>query len=151
MQIIASAATDQRPAPYLPHPPLIPMKRLLKSSLRTLGYDLVPHTPPGHIDFSTVPDLTDEQRAIITKVRPFTMTSLARMASLINAVDYVAKNRIPGDIAECGVWRGGSMMVIALTLLAHGDRSRSLYLYDTYEGMSEPTSRRQKPRWRLRR
>ena len=116
------------------------MKRFLKSTLRTLGYDLVRHTPPGQIDFSSVPDLTDEQRALITKVRPFTMTSIARMASLINAVDYVTKNRIPGDIAECGVWRGGSMMIIALTLLAHGDRSRSLYLYDTYEGMSEPTS-----------
>ena len=31
------------------------------------------------------------------------------------------------------------MMVIARTLLAHGDRSRNLYLYDTYEGMSAPT------------
>ena len=32
------------------------------------------------------------------------------------------------------------MMTIALTLLAQGDRSRSLYLYDTFEGMSAPTA-----------
>ncbi|MGH7940771.1 MAG: TylF/MycF/NovP-related O-methyltransferase [Limisphaerales bacterium] len=67
------------------------------------------------------------------------MTSLECMAALINAVTYVTQNRIPGDIAECGVWRGGSMMVVALTLLAHGDQSRDLYLYDTFEGMSPPT------------
>ncbi len=33
------------------------------------------------------------------------------------------------------------MMLAALTLLARGDRSRSLYLYDTYEGISTPTNR----------
>ena len=68
------------------------------------------------------------------------MTSVERMTALINAVTYVVENDIPGDITECGVWRGGSMMTIALTLLAHGDRSRALYLYDTFEGMSAPTA-----------
>ncbi len=67
------------------------------------------------------------------------MTSVERMAALINAVTYVSQNRIAGDIAECGVWRGGSMMTVALTLLALGDRSRTLYLFDTFEGMSLPT------------
>ncbi|MGH9184340.1 MAG: TylF/MycF/NovP-related O-methyltransferase, partial [Acidimicrobiales bacterium] len=38
----------------------------------------------------------------------------------------------------CGVWRGGSMMAAALTLLRLGDTSRDLYLYDTYTGMTEP-------------
>jgi len=57
----------------------------------------------------------------------------------LNAVNYVVTNHIPGDIAECGVWRGGSMMAVALALLSRGETSRALYLYDTYEGMSEPT------------
>jgi hypothetical protein len=63
------------------------------------------------------------------------------MLAMINAVTYITKNKIPGDIAECGVWRGGSMMVAAATLLSLGDTSRSLYLYDTYEGMSEPSEK----------
>lgn len=33
------------------------------------------------------------------------------------------------------------MMVVALALLMYGDCSRHLYLYDTFEGMSEPTGR----------
>ena len=109
------------------------MKRLLRNALRRLGYDLVRY------GLESCPDLSAQQRDIITAARPFTMTSVERMAALIDAVAYVSANGISGDIAECGVWRGGSMMAIALTLLAHGDQSRSLYLYDTFEGMSAPT------------
>ena len=84
-------------------------------------------------------DLSAQEKRIISTAKPFTGTSIERMAALINAVTYITRHGIPGDIAECGVWRGGSMMTIALTLLALGDKSRSLYLYDTFEGMSSPT------------
>ena len=63
------------------------------------------------------------------------MTGVARIAALLDAIGYLSRNAIPGDIAECGVWRGGSMMAVALALLAHNDKSRALYLYDTFEGM----------------
>jgi O-methyltransferase len=119
--------------------PSRPMKRLLKNTLRGLGYDLVRYPPAESLQLASVRDMSEEQRKIISTAKPFTMTSVERMAALINAVNYVIQNGIPGDIAECGVWRGGSMMTIALTLLAHGDRSRSLYLFDTFEGMSQPT------------
>jgi hypothetical protein len=86
-----------------------------------------------------LPDLSEQDRQIVAKVDPFTMTSLERRASLLGAVDHVVRHRIAGDIVECGVWRGGSMMAVALALLARGDTSRQLYLYDTFEGMSPPT------------
>jgi hypothetical protein len=54
-------------------------------------------------------------------------------------VRYLGQARIPGDIVECGVWKGGSSMAIALSLLAAGDSARTLYLYDTFEGMPPPT------------
>jgi len=117
------------------------MKRILKRILHRFGYDVVHSTT----QFDPIRDLTEEQRKIIWAAKPFTMTSIERMAALVNAVGYVTRNRIPGDIAECGVWRGGSMMVVALTLLANGDRSRSLYLYDTFEGMSAPTTADKSP------
>jgi O-methyltransferase len=112
------------------------MKQLLKQILRRFGYDVVYYTA----QFDPIRDLTEAQKQIIWRAKPFTMTSLERMAALVNAVTHVSRHRIPGDIAECGVWRGGSMMVVALTLLANGDKSRSLYLYDTFEGMSAPTN-----------
>jgi O-methyltransferase len=112
------------------------MKRLLKKTLRRFGFDFVRYVP---MPLDAVKDMTEAQKKIILAAKPFTMTRVESMATLINAVTYVTENGIPGDIAECGVWRGGSMMTVALTLLAHGDRSRSLYLFDTFEGMSSPT------------
>jgi len=76
---------------------------------------------------------------IIEKVRPYTMTSNERLFGLIEAVKYVIQHNIPGDFVECGVWKGGSMMAIAETLLKLGINNRQLYLYDTFSGMTAPT------------
>lgn len=118
---------------------LLNMKQLLKGALRRLGYDLVRYRSHSQRELDSVSGLSGLQKEVIATARPFTMTSVNRMAALVDAVTYVTQNEIPGDIAECGVWRGGSMMAVALTLLAHGDRNRSLFLYDTFEGMSPPT------------
>ena len=111
------------------------MKKLFKRFFRRLGYDVVRY----HWECDPLSDLSAAEKAIITAARPFTKTNVERMAALVNAVNYVVQSKVPGDIAECGVWRGGSMVVVARTLLLNGDASRSLYLYDTFEGMSAPS------------
>lgn len=118
------------------------MKAILQKALRRLGYEIIQYRPIGvpEISASQPPiDLTEEEARIISRVRSFTMTSLESLIALLRAVKYIVKHQIPGDIAECGVWRGGSMMAVAMTLLSEGDTSRHLYLYDTFEGMSWPT------------
>jgi O-methyltransferase len=52
---------------------------------------------------------------------------------------YVVENNLPGDFTECGVWKGGSSMLMALFLKSKGITNRMIYLYDTYEGMNAPT------------
>ncbi len=86
-------------------------------------------------------DFDDEIRAIITTVRPFTMTSDDKLHALITATRYIHDHAIPGDVVECGVWRGGSMHAVARTLDAAGDHTRNLYLFDTFEGMAAPTDK----------
>jgi hypothetical protein len=71
--------------------------------------------------------------------KKFTMTSLERMYALYKSLEYLSQNHISGDIVECGVWKGGSAMLCALTLEHFGDTDRLIYLYDTYTGMTEPT------------
>lgn len=70
--------------------------------------------------------------------KPYTMTSVERMYALYKGVEYVVKNNIPGDFVECGVWKGGSSMLIAKTLQKFGITDRNIWMYDTYEGMVEP-------------
>ena len=85
------------------------------------------------------PDIDDDARAIIETVSPFSMTSPERLLALRDAVRHVCRHGIEGDIVECGVWRGGSMMAAALTLLECGAR-RQIHLFDTFEGMPPPAA-----------
>lgn len=87
------------------------------------------------------PEMSEFDLETLRVVQPYTMTSTARLQALIKATRYLAKYRIPGAIVECGVWRGGSMLTVARTLLDCGDVARELYLFDTFEGMSEPGPR----------
>jgi O-methyltransferase len=79
------------------------------------------------------------------RVAPYTMTTPPRLYALVRAVEYIAARPIRGAVVECGVWRGGSMMAIALTLLRIGVTDRDLYLYDTFAGMTPPTDADVKP------
>ena len=85
------------------------------------------------------PDFDPATAAVVRDVAPFTMTSPERIAALRQAVIHVCRHRIEGAIVECGVWRGGSMMAVARTLLEIGAR-RDLVLFDTFAGMTHPES-----------
>ena len=80
----------------------------------------------------------DEDRETVAFVRPYTMTSPERIRALCSATRYVEGAGIRGAIVECGVWRGGSMMSVARTLMCLGKQDRELYLFDTFAGMPEP-------------
>lgn len=74
---------------------------------------------------------------LFEQCRQYTMTSVERLYALWNSVNYIAKKTISGDVVEVGVWRGGSMMLSALTLLNANDM-RELWLYDTFAGLPKP-------------
>lgn len=78
---------------------------------------------------------------LVDFVKPYTRTSPERVFSLIQAINYIEKNNIEGDVVECGVWRGGSMMAAAKCLINNDNLERTLYLYDTFEGMTESSEK----------
>lgn len=89
--------------------------------------------------------------------RPYTVTSMERMYALYRATRWIARRGLPGAVVECGVLRGGSMMLAALQLQRDGDADRDLWLYDTFTGMEEPGPQdesvfglRPRHRWRRR-
>ena len=65
------------------------------------------------------------------------MVAAEAVVDLCRAVEHVVELEIQGAIVECGVYRGGCMMAVALTLSRLG-AERDLYLYDTFEGMPAP-------------
>lgn len=112
------------------------IKPLIHKFFRHFGLDIVRISRDSEI---FPPDFSKEDVGIIRRVREFTMTSAERIYALIHAVRYVSVNNIAGDIVECGVWKGGSMAAAARMLVQLRDFRRDLYLFDTFEGMSEPT------------
>lgn len=99
--------------------------------LKKMGYGLLPPS-------QNLIDLESDFKDIWQIAREFTMTSEERGYSLYKAVEYVVKNQINGAFVECGVWRGGSCMVMALALQKFGGQKRPIYLYDTFSGMTDP-------------
>jgi O-methyltransferase len=85
-------------------------------------------------------DFTIFENDVINKVKDFTMTSPERIVSLIRAIEYLNINNIEGDIVECGVWKGGSIGACLLTLIKLNKLDSKIWLYDTFEGMNEPTN-----------
>jgi Macrocin-O-methyltransferase (TylF) len=85
-----------------------------------------------------VSDMEPEFLALYEQCRQYTMTSRESLYALYKAVQYTVENGIPGDLVECGVWRGGSMKLVAHVLRSLDDTDRTLFLYDTFEGMTEP-------------
>ncbi|MHB1534375.1 MAG: TylF/MycF/NovP-related O-methyltransferase [Acidimicrobiales bacterium] len=70
--------------------------------------------------------------------RPYTLTSHERVFALREAIRYLVRAEIQGAILECGVWRGGSMFVVAKTLVEMGASDRDLYLFDTFDSTPPP-------------
>jgi len=83
--------------------------------------------------------VSEVDRKILERALAFSMTGAPRMLALIDAVRYCVRRGLSGAFAECGVWRGGSVLAMLLTLQDLGEQQRDVYLYDTFEGMTAPT------------
>lgn len=83
-------------------------------------------------------DLEAEAMALVPAIRPYTMISLPRLITLHQQVRHCDAKGIPGAFVECGVWKGGSVGMMALTNLRHGASRRDLHLFDAFTEICEP-------------
>jgi O-methyltransferase len=116
----------------------IKIKNALRSLVRRAGYEVISLKQPARS--AALPgDFTPLESVLYARVRPFTMTSPERVVSLIRAVRYVVEAEIPGALVECGVWKGGSAMAMALALANLG-ATRDMFLYDVFGLVPSPVS-----------
>lgn len=107
------------------------IKRAIQKTLNFVGYKIISR-------FDSLIDNDEIFGRIYDSSKDYTMTSKEKMYSLYRAVLFIINSKIEGDFVECGVWRGGSAMLIAQTLIELNVINRKIYLYDTFEGMTEP-------------
>jgi len=85
---------------------------------------------------SSVDEILDDNFPIISQ---YFGVSHGRHRATTMAVKHTVDNKAAGDYVECGVFRGASVMNMALTLLHCNCTDRKNYLYDTFEGMPDTT------------
>jgi O-methyltransferase len=74
-------------------------------------------------------------KALVNRLKAYTMCDFERIKSLINLSLYLNSRRIEGDFVECGTYKGGTAAILSKYMGA----DKHLYLYDSFKGMP-PTS-----------
>ncbi|MFZ2106735.1 MAG: TylF/MycF family methyltransferase [Roseiarcus sp.] len=72
----------------------------------------------------------------------YTMVGHKRLDNLHFCINDVLRRRVPGDLIETGVWRGGSTIFMRAALKVAGDSDRTVWVADSFEGLPVPKDSR---------
>mmetsp|Transcript_17355 Transcript_17355/g.51926 ORF Transcript_17355/g.51926 Transcript_17355/m.51926 type:complete len:326 (+) Transcript_17355:81-1058(+) len=110
---------------------------------------------PSYAAFTGKEDLTNAQPFDAEKrtegadwpVYGITMAGLKRMNNIRDLLDDVLVNNVPGDFAECGVWRGGSSVFARAVFAARRVTDRKVHLIDSFAGLPTATTAKDIDMW----
>jgi O-methyltransferase len=71
-------------------------------------------------------------------IRRNTMVGPERIQNLSRLAQRLEDEQIPGDVVECGVYKGGTAALLARTV-THSRLPRTLWLFDVFRGMPPAT------------
>lgn len=115
-------------------------RKSIKRVLKSVGVDVRRAVDGKAVPLRFPPEFAHSDKAVFALIREknLTMVSNERLTATILACHYVCDRGIEGDFVECGVWRGGNS-IAAASVFKSRSVNRSVYLFDTFEGMTEPT------------
>ena len=113
-------------------------KTIIKNFFNFLGFEISKKKQISiESDFLAV-EASEQIKNIIRSCSKYSMTGELRMFVLSQAVKYVKTSNLKGDLVECGVWKGGNIILFQKLNLLY-DLNKKIYAYDTFTGMSKPT------------
>ncbi len=83
-------------------------------------------------------ELSDNDRELINLASQYSMTPQIRIFNLLQSLRHLKYKKIKGDYVECGVWKGGNLILFKKFLQEENILSKKIYAYDTFEGMTNP-------------
>lgn len=107
---------------------LFPGNQVAARLLREVEQRLPPQNQPS----------CQELQDIMPVLSPYTMLSPERLQALWEGAKRVCHDDIPGNFVECGVAAGGSSALLAWVIKKYSKRPRTLFSFDTFQGMPEP-------------
>lgn len=67
-----------------------------------------------------------------------TMIGFRRLDNLEMCIRKVVNDGVPGDLIECGVWRGGATIFMRAALDAFGNTDKLVWVADSFQGLPRP-------------
>ena len=114
------------------------MKAIIKNTInkiiKNLGFEIINKN-------QNIIEMTAYDEKLIKSVSPYSMTPKIRMFTLLQSLRYLKNKNIVGDYVECGVWKGGNLILFKKFLedeYNSNNKKIKIFAYDTFEGMTEP-------------
>ena len=82
--------------------------------------------------FDSVVEIAENELKVLNEISEYALSSRANQWSIIQSLKYIKDNNVSGDIVECGVYKGGSLLLI-LKILKIINLKKKVYGYDTFE------------------
>src|ERR1035437_183824 len=103
-------------------------------------YELFPDIE-GHREPHQYPDIQDRFFwQTFEKCKPYSLLGVEAFYNLFRSIEYIARNQIPGEIVECGVFLGGAVLAMSDFARHFGLCDRAFHLYDTFAGFPKNSS-----------
>ena len=85
------------------------IKNLINKLFSFFGYSIVNQN-------QKIVELTCNEKKLINLVKAYSMTPQIRIYNLIKALEHINQKKILGDYVECGVWKGGNIILFKKTM-----------------------------------
>jgi O-methyltransferase len=121
---------------------------MLNSCIQTPSASVVPRASSCPIDScggSDDPSVSNHWKAysmeeLMPILQPWTMVSVPHQKLAVDAMLKLNRDKVPGDVVECGVWKGGMTMGMIFANV-RDNSDRHFWLFDTFEGLPQPTEK----------
>jgi O-methyltransferase len=107
------------------------IKNFIKKIFDSYGFDIINKN-------QKIVELSVKDNELINLIKDYSMTPKIRIYNLLQSLKKIKHKNIPGDYVECGVWKGGNILLIKKFLENENIDNKKIYAFDTFEGMSEP-------------
>jgi len=104
---------------------------LLNKLIRNAGFNLA-------VCRVIKPDPAQRREGLDWPANAETMVGLKRLENILYCISEIFYKKVPGDLIETGVWRGGASIFMKAVLNELGDTNRMIWLADSFAGLPKP-------------
>ena len=80
------------------------IKNIINKLITSAGYSLINNN-------QKIAELTDNDKKLIDLAHGYSMTPQIRIFNLLKSLRHLKYKKIEGDYVECGVWKGGNILL----------------------------------------